>query len=269
MSKRLTAAAVERLRAKSKRQEIGDAGSQGLRLIIQPSGAKSWAMRFRRPDGRNAKLTLGSVDLSGREGGDAPRIGQPLTLREARLLASDVHRRRAAGEDVTARKGEAGDDAFAKVAAAFLRDYQREKRNWRDVAKALGLDAELQVIPGSLADRWGRRPVGSITTGDVHAVIAESIGRGSPASLPSRASPATVAAGRWATRSAPCFAGRPGTGGTRSRSTRWPACGDLDLLPAAIGSSTSGPRFAGAMRQDGYGERRRRSAIRSGHSSGS
>ena len=105
MSKRLTAAAVERLRPGTARLEIADAGSEGLRLVIQPSGAKSWAMRFRRPDGKNAKLTLGSVDLSGREGREAPRIGQPLTLREARLVASDVHRRRASGIDVVAEHG--------------------------------------------------------------------------------------------------------------------------------------------------------------------
>ena len=187
MSKRLTAAAVERLRPGTARLEIADAGSEGLRLVIQPSGAKSWAMRFRRPDGKNAKLTLGSVDLSGREGREAPRIGQPLTLREARLVASDVHRRRASGIDVVAehgRRGEVGDDAFSAVAADFIRDHTG-KRTWRDVARILGLayadgSVDPTVVPGSLADRWERRPIGSITTADVHAVIAECIGHGVP-----------------------------------------------------------------------------------------
>jgi hypothetical protein len=87
VTKRLTAAAVEKLKPTSKRQEIPDAGSDGLRLIIQPSGAKSWAMRFRRPDGAQTKLTLGPVDLSGREGTGTPMMGAPLTLKEARGLA--------------------------------------------------------------------------------------------------------------------------------------------------------------------------------------
>ena len=73
--KKLTAAAVKKYTAKAKRREIPDA--LGLYLVIQakPSGAKSWALRFRRPDGRPAKLTLGPVDLSARETRDDPVIG--------------------------------------------------------------------------------------------------------------------------------------------------------------------------------------------------
>ena len=61
----LTVAAVRSIGATPKRREIPDARAPGLYLVIQPkpSGAKSWALRFRRPDGRPAKLTLGPVDL--------------------------------------------------------------------------------------------------------------------------------------------------------------------------------------------------------------
>jgi hypothetical protein len=55
-------------------------------LVIQPSGHRSWAMRFRRPDGRPAKLVLGPVDLSDREPEDEPKIGDTLLLGEARVL---------------------------------------------------------------------------------------------------------------------------------------------------------------------------------------
>jgi hypothetical protein len=65
MAKQLTAPAVRRLRPAKQRREIPDGGCAGLYLIIQPSGAKSWALRFRRPGGATAKLTLGGVDLSG------------------------------------------------------------------------------------------------------------------------------------------------------------------------------------------------------------
>jgi hypothetical protein len=44
-----TAAAIQKLKPGNKRIEIPDGGS-GLRLVIQVSGHKSWAMRFRRPD---------------------------------------------------------------------------------------------------------------------------------------------------------------------------------------------------------------------------
>ena len=83
-AKTLTAAAVRTLRPSGQRQEIKDAACPGLYLVIQTSGARSWALRFRRPDGRPAKMTLGVVDLSGREMEGQPVIGQPLTLSAAR-----------------------------------------------------------------------------------------------------------------------------------------------------------------------------------------
>jgi Arm DNA-binding domain len=58
MAKVLTAAAVEKIKPKAARQEIPDARMQGLYLVVQPSGAKSWAVRYRL-NGRPAKFTLG------------------------------------------------------------------------------------------------------------------------------------------------------------------------------------------------------------------
>lgn len=56
----LTAKAVEKAKADpNKRLEIPDGGS-GLYLVVQPSGAKSWAARYRNPAGKPVKLTLGS-----------------------------------------------------------------------------------------------------------------------------------------------------------------------------------------------------------------
>ena len=48
-------------------EELPDAGAAGLYVCIQPSGAKSFAMRFRRPDGRNARLVLGGFDATKRK----------------------------------------------------------------------------------------------------------------------------------------------------------------------------------------------------------
>ena len=63
---RLTPVAVERMRPTAKRREVPDNVVSGLYLIVQPSGAKSWAVRYRF-DRRPCKLTLGrypAVDLS-------------------------------------------------------------------------------------------------------------------------------------------------------------------------------------------------------------
>src|SRR5215207_4998162 len=101
----LTTAAVAKYAAQSKRREIPDSKAPSLYLVIQPkpSGAKSWALRFRRPDGRPAKLTLGPVDFSGNEPAEEPIIGTPLTLAAARQLAAEQHRQRKRGIDVAAR----------------------------------------------------------------------------------------------------------------------------------------------------------------------
>ena len=56
MAKMLTAAAVKNLAPGPARREVPDGGTHGLYLVIQPSGAKSWAVRIRRPNGKTAKL---------------------------------------------------------------------------------------------------------------------------------------------------------------------------------------------------------------------
>jgi hypothetical protein len=96
--KTLTSAAVAKMKPGAVRCEIRDGGAAGLYLVVQPSGAKSWALRLRRPSGKTAKLTLGTVDLSGKEIEGDPVIGQPLSLAAARRLAADVARQRLAAQ---------------------------------------------------------------------------------------------------------------------------------------------------------------------------
>ena len=100
-AKTMTTAGIKSLRPGAERREIRDGGAVGLYLIVQPSGHKSFAMRFRSPDGRPTKLVLGPVNFSDEADGE-PVIGQPLTLAAARRLAADVWRQRAMGKDVVA-----------------------------------------------------------------------------------------------------------------------------------------------------------------------
>ena len=60
MARPLTAIAVEKARPHAERRELADGGCTGLYLVIQPSGVKSWAARYRY-HGRPTKLTLGPV----------------------------------------------------------------------------------------------------------------------------------------------------------------------------------------------------------------
>jgi integrase len=195
---RLTTLAVANIKPARTRREIPDDRSPGLHLIVQPSGARSWALRFRRPDGRPAKLTLGKCDLSDTEVSDAPVLGGALTLRQARELAASIDRERARGIDVVEqrktakarRHAEAVDRAennFTAAATLFVKDYRTKRqtrpRRWRDDAAVLGLyyppgsdpgKIEPTIIKGSLADAWRSKPVADINDFALHTVIEDA-----------------------------------------------------------------------------------------------
>jgi integrase len=154
-------------------------------------------MRFRRPDGRPAKLRLGDLDPSGKEAGD-PVMGAPLTLAGARELAAKIQRERKAGADVVAdheaekhrqkTEGvEASKNSYGTLLRQFISERARPKlRRWRDVARLLGLvypkegDGEPSVIAGGLAQRWADKPVRSFDGHDIFAVMDEARRRGIP-----------------------------------------------------------------------------------------
>jgi integrase len=182
-----TQAAVERLKPHSntKRRVIRDAASQSLFLVIQPSGHKSWMMRFRYGDG-TAKIFLGPLDVSGRRHDGELEIGQPLSLPQARQLASRVNADRAAGIDVVAAHRakrhrqkiaivEAANNSFCTAVKDFVEQHCKPKtKGWKEAASILGLDAELNVKSGSLAHRWATVDVKSIDAYDLFAAIEEA-----------------------------------------------------------------------------------------------
>jgi hypothetical protein len=63
MSKALTDIAVRKAKPRATRFEISDAAQRGLKLVVFPSGAKSWVVRYRF-GGRKRKLTLGGISLA-------------------------------------------------------------------------------------------------------------------------------------------------------------------------------------------------------------
>jgi integrase len=204
---KLTAVAVAKYTAAAKRREIRDALSPGLYLVIQPKpkGSKSWAMRFRRPDGKPAKLTLGRVDLSEGETTDEPTLGGALTLRAARQLSNSIDRERARGIDVIehykakalrddAAKANRAANTFGTIAREFFADHKvkgrgARPRRWRADARLIGLrwplaadpaKDEPEVIGGSLAATWADKPLADIDGHDVHAVVDDARKRGIP-----------------------------------------------------------------------------------------
>jgi integrase len=198
MAKVLTVAAVAKYRPARKRREIADGGSPGLYLIVQPSGHKSWALRYRRPSGKPAKLTLGGVDLSGSEPTSDPRLGTPLSLVAARALAAEQLRSLARGVDVGAvhigdkrREREAVANAavnsFAAMARLFVDQHCRKRnRRWRESATTLGFqyfdepNREPIMRKNGLALRWLDRPLRDITEDELHDLVVECARDGVP-----------------------------------------------------------------------------------------
>jgi integrase len=200
MAKTLTTAGIARYKPSQERREIRDGAATGLYLIVQESGQRSFALRFRKPNGKPAKLTLGPVDLSGVEPAAAPSLdslGAPLTLAAARQLAAEVHRQRAMGRDVVADMKAAkhqrrvairenAANTFAAAVVEFVEDHAKPKtRRWRSSARILGLryspdGSGPTVIKGGLAERWRDKPVAGITSHDIWVVFDESRRSGVP-----------------------------------------------------------------------------------------
>jgi integrase len=196
----LTDAAVRKLKPKRERREVPDSKATGLYVVIQPSGAKSFALRFRRPDGKPAKLTLGPLESSSVEPTDEPVLGAPLTLAMARQLAARIHRERKRGVDVVAeykankerQDREHEERAANKFAAAvfdFCKDHKPNRnhrlKHWRYTARVLGLDyprdgGKPSIIKGGLADKWADKPLAAIDDHDIHVVVKEARDHGIP-----------------------------------------------------------------------------------------
>jgi integrase len=201
MRKLYTDLAIKKLKAHAKKRlELADSGAAGLYITVQPaSGAKSFALRFRRPDGRNARLVLGGFDPTPREPHPqgALQIGASLTLVEARLLAGRIHHERAGGVDVINKRksdklrarlqnASAKDNSFATLTRQYFEHHARHKtRRWIEAARYFGLayregQAEPVVLPGGLVDQWADRPVKEICAADIRVVRDDVIRRGTP-----------------------------------------------------------------------------------------
>jgi integrase len=162
MAKKLTARKVEQTRPNPrKRIELPDGGKPGLYLVIQPSGRRSWAVRYRF-HGQGRKLTLD---------------GFP-SLATARRLAQDALDIVAEGKDPAAEKRTSrsqhglGSDLFSAVAAEFVE--RHAKRNTRaSSAKQTERWLEKEALP-----KWGNRPVQDITKRDVLDLLDGIVDRG-------------------------------------------------------------------------------------------
>jgi integrase len=155
---KLTALTVENLRPTDSRREIPDALLPGLYLIVQPSGKKSWAIRYRH-HGQTRKHTLGSFPA--------------IDLKAARGIGAEALRVVAENRDPAREKKRARADTIDALIVRFLDEYQGNGNRPRTIA-------ETKRHLGDLLNRWRRRPTRDITKDDVLALLRDITKAGKP-----------------------------------------------------------------------------------------
>jgi integrase len=148
MAKRLTDVTVRNLRPAATRREIPDPGARGLYLVIQPSGVRTFAVRYRYL-GQNRKLTL--------TGG--------ISLAAARKAAADAMFELERGRDPAALKRQARQaqrlamgDTFENIAAEY---FKREGDRLRSA------DWQRRALQRLVLPTLGPRLIGDIRRSEV------------------------------------------------------------------------------------------------------
>jgi integrase len=188
MTKALTVRAIENVKASESRREIPDGLLVGLYLVVQPSGAKSFAVRYRHA-GQPRKLTIGAYPAINLEA--ARDIG-------AKALRAAAEGRDPAGEKQTAKgdaKRQAAEelrgkrDLYENVAREFIERHaikSNKESTWRETARILGLRPSphdpntLVDIGGDVMSTWKGRRIQEITKRDVISLLDGVNDRGSP-----------------------------------------------------------------------------------------
>jgi integrase len=159
VAKALTALAVERAKPGPARREIPDGLLRGLYLIVQPTGAKSWAVRYRYRSAFPRKLTIGpwpAIDLA-----------------TARDLGAKALRRVAVGDDPASEKHEKRhtSNSVENVISDFIERHAKQRRTGREIERILRREVE---------PLWKGRRIQDIAKRDVIALVDAIEQRGAP-----------------------------------------------------------------------------------------
>jgi integrase len=158
MARGLTVKSVESVAASSDRREIPDGYLRGLYLIVQPSGAKSWAVRYRH-DGRPRKFTIGPYPL--------------FDLKAARETGGKALRVAAEGRDPASVKKRTAESVEAAVTHFIERHI---KRNYRPgPLKEAERFLRLHVL-----GNWRDRKISEISRADVRNMLERIVVGGAP-----------------------------------------------------------------------------------------
>jgi len=166
MAKALTVRTIDTLATPEARREVPDGLLRGLYLVLQPSGARSWAVRYRNRAGTPRKHTLGTYPA--------------IDLRSARELAQQALIEVAKGSDPAADRKAARTgakvptdrDLVEKVAEQFVERYAKANtKSWPEAKR---------ILDKEVVAHWRGRHLGAIGRADVHELLDGVVDRGSP-----------------------------------------------------------------------------------------
>ncbi|RTL63876.1 MAG: DUF4102 domain-containing protein [Pseudonocardiaceae bacterium] len=174
MRSALTAKAVESAKPRAGRYALPDAGHPGLRVLIYPSGVKTFTYRFKRDNGQDMTIVLGPASGPG-----------AITLVQARDAASEARRQRAQGADPADQKRASRKAEMARIEAeereARRRDDTVEKvleRFYRDHVDGLRSARENKLFLNRELAGWFHRRVDDISETDAIKLIDSIRDRG-------------------------------------------------------------------------------------------
>ena len=157
-AKVLTVQSVERHKPRPERRlEIPDAALPGFYLIVQPSGFKSWAVRY-RVAGKPRKYTIGPYPL--------------FDLLAARARAREALQLVALGQDPVLVKRStaeaakvAAEDRVERVVTLYV------DRHLKPNGKPGYVETQEGLLRNHVVPRWGQRRIGDVTKREVVALI--------------------------------------------------------------------------------------------------
>jgi integrase len=163
---KLTEIAIQKLKARPYRYEVGDPGAQGLRVVVQPSGHKSFVLRYRF-NGVPKKYTIGSTSLG---------------LAAARVEASKAIYELAQGRDPAAPKRAAKEAQKAAVSASVhMFKAVSERLLQLEGHKLRSADARRKRLERLVYPEIGHRPIVEIKRSEVVRLLDKIEANNGPA----------------------------------------------------------------------------------------
>lgn len=164
----LTDVAIRTLPKPTARREVPDGKISGLFLVVQPSGAKSWAVRY-RIGGAPKKLTIGpypSIDLAAARKRAQEALGEVAGGKDpaaAKVAAKEA-----------AKAAASADDRVADVVEAFVEKYMKRKNG-----AAWAAEGE-RILTKEILPRLGKKRLGEVKRAHVHDLLDAIVDRGAP-----------------------------------------------------------------------------------------